>query len=136
MPAKSSGLDASKMHAAAEEATALLRALGNRDRLLLLCHLSQGERCVSDLEDELGIHQPSLSQQLTVLRTQRLVSTRRDGKRIYYSLGDAKARQVLETLYRLFCKPRRRVRAARSRAVRTKSARGRARLSDDRSHDA
>lgn len=99
-------LDVDKMRAAAEEATALLRALANSDRLLLLCHLAQGERCVSDLEEDLGIGQPTLSQQLTVLRTQELVSTRRDGKRIYYSVSEPKAVAVLETLYRLFCAPR------------------------------
>ncbi len=98
-------LEIDKMRAAAEEATSLLRALANSDRLLLLCHLSQGERCVGDLEEELGIQQPTLSQQLTVLRTQELVSTRRDGKRIYYSVSDPKAPAVLETLYRLFCAP-------------------------------
>ena len=99
-------LDIRKLRAAAEEATALLRALANSDRLLLLCHLSQGERCVSELEEDLGIEQPTLSQQLSVLRTQELVSTRRDGKRIYYSVRDPKALAVLETLYRLFCAPR------------------------------
>ncbi|MDQ6619359.1 MAG: metalloregulator ArsR/SmtB family transcription factor, partial [Pseudomonadota bacterium] len=78
----------------------------NADRLLLLCHLSQGERCVSELEEELGITQPTLSQQLTVLRAQKLVSTRRDGKWIYYSVRDPKALAMLETLYRLFCAPR------------------------------
>lgn len=98
-------LEIDKMRAAAEEATSLLRALANSDRLLLLCHLSQGERCVGDLEEELQIQQPTLSQQLTVLRTQELVSTRRDGKRIYYSVSDPKALAVLETLYRLFCAP-------------------------------
>jgi DNA-binding transcriptional ArsR family regulator len=96
-------LDLRKMRAAAEDATALLRALANSDRLLLLCHLSQGERCVSELERELGIQQPTLSQQLTVLRTQELVTTRRDGKRIHYSVTDPKALALLETLYRLFC---------------------------------
>jgi DNA-binding transcriptional ArsR family regulator len=96
-------LEIDKMRGAAEEATSLLRALANSDRLLLLCHLSQGECCVGDLEEELQIQQPTLSQQLTVLRTRELVSTRRDGKRIYYSVSDPKALAVLETLYRLFC---------------------------------
>ncbi len=99
-------LDVHKLRKAAEEVTGLLRALANSDRLLLLCYLSQGERCVSDLEEELAIQQPTLSQQLTALRTQELVSTRRDGKRIYYSVSDPKALAVLETLYRLFCAPR------------------------------
>ena len=99
-------LDVDKLRAAADEATGLLRALANTDRLLLLCLLSQGERCVSELEEQLGIQQPTLSQQLTVLRTQEFVSTRRDGKWIYYSVSDPKALAVLETLYRLFCAPR------------------------------
>lgn len=98
-------LEVSKMHAAAEGATTLLRALANSDRLLLLCHLAQGERCVSELEVELGIQQPTLSQQLTVLRKQELVRTRRDGKRIYYAVADPNALAVLEMLYRLFCAP-------------------------------
>ena len=105
-------LDIRKLRAAAEEATALLRALANSDRLLLLCHLSQGERCVSELEEDLGIEQPTLSQQLSVLRTQELVSTRRDGKRIYYSVSEPKALAVLDTLYRLFCAPRGKRRAS------------------------
>lgn len=96
-------LDVGKMRAAAEEATALLRALANSDRLLLLCQLSKGECCVGDLEEELGIEQPTLSQQLTVLRNQELVDTRRDGKRIYYSVRDPKALGMLLALYRLYC---------------------------------
>lgn len=106
MTANTLNLDVDKLRTAAEEATGLLRALANTDRLLLLCQLSQGERCVSDLEEELGIQQPTLSQQLTVLRAQELVSTRRDGKWIYYSVSDPKALAVLETLYRLFCASR------------------------------
>ncbi len=106
--AKVAELNIDKMCAAAAEATALLRALANPDRLLLLCQLSQGERCVGELEEELEIQQPTLSQQLTVLRTQQLVSTRRDGKRIYYSVSNSKALAVLETLYRQFCPPARR----------------------------
>lgn len=102
---KTAEIDIEKMCAAAAEASALLRALANPDRLLLLCQLSQGERCVGDLEEELGIQQPTLSQQLTVLRTQELVSARRDGKRIFYSVSDPKALAVVATLYRLFCGP-------------------------------
>ena len=77
--------------------------LANEDRLLLLCQLSQGEMCVGDLEEKLGIHQPTLSQQLGVLRTEGVVSARRDGKRIFYSVADPNAMQVLEVLYRLYC---------------------------------
>jgi DNA-binding transcriptional ArsR family regulator len=96
-------VDVERMQRAAADAVALLRALANRDRLLLLCRLSQGECRVGDLERELGIAQPTLSQQLTVLRVERLVSTRRDGRHIHYALRDARARALIETLYALFC---------------------------------
>lgn len=87
----------------AERAVAALKLLANTDRLLLLCHLSQGERCVGDLEAELDIRQPTLSQQLAVLRGEGVVSTRRDGKRIYYAVADADLLDILAVLYRLYC---------------------------------
>ena len=80
-----------------------MRTLGNPDRLLLLCELSQEELCVADLSERTGIVQPTLSQQLTVLRGQELVETRREGKQIFYSIADAKALAVLKTLHRLYC---------------------------------
>lgn len=101
-------LDIGRMRAAAGETAALLRALSNPDRLLLLCELSQRERCVSELEETLGIEQPTLSQQLTVLRNEGLVDTRREGKWIYYSVADPKVYALLQLLYRLYCGPRRR----------------------------
>ncbi|AKJ43957.1 ArsR/SmtB family transcription factor [Pragia fontium] len=91
------------MRAAAGNAAALLRALSNEDRLLILCQLSQGELSVGELEQCLDIRQPTLSQQLTVLRAEQLVSTRRDGKRIFYSIGDEKVLTLLNTLYQLYC---------------------------------
>jgi ArsR family transcriptional regulator len=87
----------------ADDAATLLRTLGNPDRLLLMCELSQAELCVSDLAERTGIVQPTLSQQLTVLREQGLVTTRRDGKRIHYSVADPHAMALLKTLYRLYC---------------------------------
>lgn len=96
-------LDINAMRAAAESATAMLRALGNADRLLLLCQLSQGEKAVGELEELLDIHQPTLSQQLGVLRSEGLVNTRRDGKRIFYSIADPRTLQLLGTLYQLYC---------------------------------
>lgn len=96
-------IDIDQLRKAAGAATALLRTLAHEDRLLLLCQLSQGEMCVSDLEVELGIFQPSLSQHLGVLRRQGLVSTRREGKNIFYRVADEKALAVLQTLYELFC---------------------------------
>lgn len=91
------------MRTAATEATAVLRVLANEDRLLLLCQLSQGEKSVGELEELLDIHQPTLSQQLGVLRTEGLVNTRRDGKRIYYSVADPKVLALLNALYQLYC---------------------------------
>lgn len=96
-------IDPAKLRRAAGHAVGALKMLANEDRLLLLCQLSQGEMCVSDLEEKLGIHQPTLSQQLGVLRTEGAVSARRDGKRIFYSVADPKAMQLLEVLYRLYC---------------------------------
>lgn len=87
----------------AEAASGLLRALGNPERLLLLCELSQGERCVSELAERTGVMQPTLSQQLAVLRAQELVQTRREGKQIHYSVSDPRALALLRTLHRLYC---------------------------------
>jgi ArsR family transcriptional regulator len=81
------------------------QVLSNPDRLLLLCELSQGERCVSDLEARLDIRQPTLSQQLGVLRDNALVQTRREGKNIHYSLDSPAAIAVMGVLYEQFCGP-------------------------------
>lgn len=88
---------------AAAEAVAALKVLANADRLLLLCQLSQGEMCVSELEETLDIRQPTLSQQLGVLRTEQVVSTRREGKNIYYSVADPALLEIVAVLYRLYC---------------------------------
>ncbi|WP_309684177.1 metalloregulator ArsR/SmtB family transcription factor [Polaromonas sp.] len=87
----------------AAQAVGVLKLLANEDRLLLLCQLSQGERCVSELEEQLGIRQPTLSQQLAVLRNQGVVNTRRDGKNIYYSVASPATLEILALLYRLYC---------------------------------
>lgn len=96
-------IDIQQLRANADAAGQLLKALGNPDRLLLLCQLAQGERNVSELEALLGIQQPTLSQQLAVLRREGLVATRRDGKQIFYRISSPAALAVIETLYRLFC---------------------------------
>ena len=96
-------LSLDKMRSNAGEAALLLRSLGNPDRLLLLCQLAQEELCVSEIEARTGIRQPSLSQQLGVLRREGLVATRKEGKRVYYSVADPRALAVLNTLYQLFC---------------------------------
>jgi ArsR family transcriptional regulator len=103
MPRAPVRIDPALLREAAGQAVAVLKSLANEDRLLLMCQLSQGEMCVGDLEEILDIRQPTLSQQLGVLRGEGLVETRRDGKRIYYRVADAGALKVLELLYRLYC---------------------------------
>ena len=85
------------------DAANLLKVLANPDRLLLLCQLVGGEQSVTELGVLAGIEQPSLSQQLGVLRGERLVATRREGKNIFYRIASPSALAVLETLYGLFC---------------------------------
>ncbi|MCA1857471.1 metalloregulator ArsR/SmtB family transcription factor [Massilia oculi] len=98
-------LNLHEMRSAASQACALLKVLGNPDRLMLLCQLTQGEYCVSDLETLLGITQPTLSQQLGVLREEKLVSTRREGKQIFYRIDSSEALAVMHVLYQQFCLP-------------------------------
>lgn len=101
-------LDVERLKRTAGDAGRLLKALANTDRLLLLCQLSQEELCVQDLEERLDIHQPTLSQQLGVLRTEGLVETRREGKHIYYRVASDEALAVVRTLYDLYCRDGRR----------------------------
>lgn len=96
-------IDLVKLQAAAGEACLLLKVLSNPDRMLLLCQMTQGEFSVSELEALTGIRQPTLSQQLTVLREEKLVSTRREGKQIFYSIASREALAVLQVLYQLYC---------------------------------
>ena len=98
-------LDLEKMQIAAEKACRLMKVLSNPDRLMLLCQLSQGEKRVGELEEILGIVQPTLSQQLTVLRDEELVTTRRDGKSIYYQIASTQALAVMTVLFEQFCGP-------------------------------
>ncbi len=91
------------MAGSAERACALLKALAHTDRLMLLCRLSQGEFCVGQLEADVGIRQPSLSQQLGVLRQEGLVEARRAGKHIHYRLASADALAVLRVLHERLC---------------------------------
>ena len=93
----------------AKRASAFLKALAHESRLIILCILAQGEKSVSELEQELNLRQPTVSQQLARLRADGLVSTRRDGKTIYYSLASDEARTIIGAIYDVFCKrPRRR----------------------------
>jgi ArsR family transcriptional regulator len=103
MKNRSPVIDPEALRGAAGKAVSALKVLANADRLLLLCQLSQGEMCVSELEDALGIHQPTLSQQLGVLRNEGVVHTRREGKSIFYSVADPSMLEILGLLYRLYC---------------------------------
>lgn len=95
--------DMDAMRAAATDAAALLRLMSNEDRLLLLCQLHKGPHAVCELEAALGIRQPTLSQQLAVLRQHALVHTERDGKHIRYSLANADVERVMRTLWEIYC---------------------------------
>jgi len=97
-------LELQDMEAAADQASGLLRALGNRHRLLLLCQLTEGERSVGDLAAFLHLRDSTVSQHLSLLRRDGLVRARRDGQTIWYSLSSPAARRVLETLFEVFCK--------------------------------
>lgn len=104
LPAEQIDFDVQALQQTASEACNLLKILANPDRLLLLCQLSQGEFCVSDLEARTGIRQPTLSQQLTVLRDEQMVSTRREGKQVFYRITSPEALAVMNVLYELYCK--------------------------------
>jgi len=91
------------MRTSADRASALLKSLGNRHRLLILCQLLDAERSVGDLTSFLGIRDSTVSQHLALLRRDGLVRARRDGQTIWYSISSDPARAVLAALYRCFC---------------------------------
>lgn len=90
---------------AADRATDLLKALASRNRLLLLCHLLDGEKSVGELARLLEARDAAVSQQLALLRKDGLVRPRRQGQTIYYALASREAAAVIETLYALYCGP-------------------------------
>ncbi|MFN3629127.1 MAG: ArsR/SmtB family transcription factor [Casimicrobiaceae bacterium] len=97
-------LDFAPLRAQCFAAAGLLKLLANPDRLLILCFLSEGVACVSRIEAATGIMQPTLSQQLTVLREKGLIEARREGKFIYYRVKDPSVHVLLQTLHGLFCR--------------------------------
>lgn len=86
-------------------ASSLLGSLANPDRLMILCTLVQGECNVGELAQRSGISQPTLSQQLTVLRREELIASRKEGKYVYYRLENPAVLAVMQTLYGIFCAP-------------------------------
>lgn len=99
-------LDANEMLPAADEASELLKALANRHRLLILCQLIDRKRSVGELADFLGLRASTVSQHLALLRKDGLVTPVRDGQTIWYSISSGPAREVLKTLYRVCCSPK------------------------------
>ncbi|WP_417243205.1 ArsR/SmtB family transcription factor [Celeribacter sp.] len=85
------------------DASQLLKALSHEGRLMILCHLVTGEKSVTELEELLSARQAAVSQQLARLRLEGLVTPRREGKAIYYSLTDERPKRILEVIYEMFC---------------------------------
>ncbi|WP_345294568.1 metalloregulator ArsR/SmtB family transcription factor [Luteimonas vadosa] len=91
------------MHVHAADAAALLRSMANEQRLLVLCHLVEGELAVGALHARMALSQSALSQHLAVLRAAGLVQARRAGQQVFYSLAPGPGRQVMETLHAVYC---------------------------------
>ena len=98
------GPEVDRMAASAGRAAEFLKSLGHEQRLMILCHLVSGEKSVGELEEALGARQAAVSQQLARLRHEGLVTTRREGKTVYYGLGDEKSERMIGLLYELFCR--------------------------------
>lgn len=90
---------------AVEEAGGLLKSLANRHRLIIICQLIERERSVGELAALLKIRDSTVSQHLAVLRRDGLVVARRDGQTIWYAIGSRGARELMRTLYRVYCAP-------------------------------
>jgi len=101
--ANQSELDLKQMAQSALRASALMKTLGHKDRLMILCHLAEGEKSVGQIADLLEIPQSPLSQHLSRMRKEGLVNTRREAQTIYYSLKSGEASRIVEVLYELFC---------------------------------
>ncbi|MFO8127203.1 ArsR/SmtB family transcription factor [Yoonia sp.] len=107
LPALDGNLDDARMDEMLDNATTAtnyLKAISHEGRLMILCHLATGEKSVTELEELLSARQAAVSQQLGRLRLEGLVSPRREGKTIYYSLTDDKSRRIIDLVYELFCK--------------------------------
>jgi DNA-binding transcriptional ArsR family regulator len=98
-------IKADDMFSAADAASTLLKALANRHRLVILCQLTEKERSVGELAALMKLRDSTVSQHLALLRKDGLVTARRDGQTIWYSIGSAPARELVGTLYRVYCRP-------------------------------
>jgi DNA-binding transcriptional ArsR family regulator len=90
----------------AQNAAALLKALGNEQRLMILCNLADGELSVGELNERLPLSQSALSQHLAVLREQGIVATRREAQAVFYSLQPGPAARVVSLLHDIYCSAR------------------------------
>jgi ArsR family transcriptional regulator, virulence genes transcriptional regulator len=99
--------DIDRMVDNAMRASDFLKALAHESRLMILCILAEGEKSVGELEHLLELRQPTVSQQLSRLRADGLVSTRRSGKIVYYNLASDEARVIISAIYDVFCRKRR-----------------------------
>ncbi|MGG7568451.1 ArsR/SmtB family transcription factor [Rhodovulum sp. DZ06] len=87
----------------ARDASSFLKALAHEGRLMILCHLVDGEKSVTELEKLLSTRQAAVSQQLARLRLEGLVDNRRDGKAIYYRIADERVEQMVTMIHDMFC---------------------------------
>lgn len=92
-----------RLASSAAQAANLLKAVSHEGRLMILCHLTSGEKSVTELERLLSVRQAAVSQQLARLRLEGLVKTRRDGKTIWYSISDPRTIRILDLVYEMFC---------------------------------
>jgi DNA-binding transcriptional ArsR family regulator len=100
---KKNKLDVKKMERSLDKAYKLVNAIANKDRILLLCQLNHGEKNVSQLAEETKIKQPTLSQQIGILKRAKLIASRREGKNIYYSITNLVALEIMNILYQNYC---------------------------------
>lgn len=96
-------MDLEAMQQNAGQAAELLKTLANPARLLVLCALVTREHTAGELEELVGLSQSAVSQHLARLRSQGLVSTRREGQNICYSLNNESVRRILETMHDIYC---------------------------------
>jgi DNA-binding transcriptional ArsR family regulator len=97
-------IDPSRMADAAEKASDLMKTLGHKDRLMVLCHLTGGEKSVGELAKLLDIPQSPLSQHLARMRKEKLVVTRREAQTIYYSIASNEAAEFMNLMHELYCR--------------------------------
>ncbi|GGG04331.1 MULTISPECIES: ArsR/SmtB family transcription factor [Cysteiniphilum] len=96
--------DLNVMHENAQKAANLLKAISHESRLMILCLLTQRELSVSELAEYSNLSQSAFSQHLSVLRKEKLVTTRKESQTVYYQLKDPNVKKIIDTLYEIYCK--------------------------------